>query len=572
MWTDLVGEKQVGPKGVYWDVKDTVMRHWSFQVYRKDGDGPLLLTFAYRVDKAWIPSPLTPILEAVGDRDKLNVSVRDRGEERLLVIDYKRHRFHSEPFSQSISTLPPADKEEMERVLTSGVSKKAINFILEALSDINEREAAELKASRKQKKKQAETLLKARNDDGGRTKPQRKQNPNEGDVGGTSDPVEKLKKKPAEVVPRDTPLNPMPLQQNDPHETAGSRKPTPQKRALSPEKRSKQKKMKATDLSDDNPVVLTATERGRVIAHGEEPSLAEAAADRKKFVQLFGHLYPFGVDKVFHVNIKNMIKARSYQVTRPLDVAGVALMKNYLIQTPPAWPHHNLCLMPKFEKGETWKEGMTWDDIKDGQFIIINGQHSVAASREIILHKDTEKALKDKLKVWPCTIVWTEDPSMTVRLSYTLNNSNSFNKFTPTWTTQIMYCRRVWVKLGQPQKQRANAVSPDPKMAEAWKVGLHYFSTPHHFFHTAVWKFSMFLLLSNFPNLTSILFAEFLDEHGSILHGDCARSHTHGPRRRAQYCNGRRRYREVVEEDLHRPREGDPYESRQTRDNIFGRT
>ena len=47
---------------------------------------------------------------------------------------------------------------------------------------------------------------------------------------------------------------------------------------------------------------------------------------------------------------------------------------------------------------------------------------------------------------------------MTVRLSYTLNNSNSFNKFTPTWTTQIMYCRRVWVKLGRPQKQRANAV------------------------------------------------------------------------------------------------------------------
>ena len=147
-------------------------------------------------------------------------------------------------------------------------------------------------------------------------------------------------------------------------------------------------------------------------------------------------------------------------------------MKNYLIQTPPAWPQHNLCLMPKLPKGETWREGMTWDDIKDGQFIIINGQHSVAASRQIIGHKDTEPNLRDKLKVWPCTIVWSDDPSMTVRLSYTLNNSNSFNKFTPTWTTQIMYCRRVWVKLGRPQKQRLNVAegSQDPNMATAWKV------------------------------------------------------------------------------------------------------
>ena len=158
------------------------------------------------------------------------------------------------------------------------------------------------------------------------------------------------------------------------------------------------------------------------------------------------------------------------QVTRPLDGAGVALMKNYLIQTPPAWPQHNLCLMPKFKDGETWKEGMTWDDIKDGLFIIINGQHSVAASREIITHKDTEPALREKLKTWPCTIVWTEDPSMTVRLSFTLNNSNSFNKFTPTWTTQIMYCRRVWVKLGRPQKQRVNAAATDPIMSRNWKV------------------------------------------------------------------------------------------------------
>lgn len=71
----------------------------------------------------------------------------------------------------------------------------------------------------------------------------------------------------------------------------------------------------------------------------------------------------------------------------------------------------------------------TWEDIKDKTFSIISGQYIVVVFHEIIAHRDTDLAFKEKLKVWPCTIVWMEDISMTVRLSYTLNNSNSFNKF-----------------------------------------------------------------------------------------------------------------------------------------------
>jgi hypothetical protein len=477
LWTDLVGKMEIGQTGVYWELKDTHLRHWSLQVHRRDKESPLKLTFAYMIDKNWIPNPGNVItLASVGDRDQLNVSVLEGLEERTLSIDCKRHRFHLEPFTQSIQMLPPADKEEMERVMVSGVSKKAINFLLEAIGDINSREANEREALRKQKKKQAETLLKSRTDDeGSKKKKHKKQKPGDQDVEGTREVAKKPKKASGELVPLATPTNATPIMQSHPQETSGARKPPASKRTTDEERRTKPKKAKAADASEETPLVLTATERGRVIAHGEEPSLEEGAADRKKFVQLFGHLYPFGIEKVFHVHIKKMLSAKSYQVTRPLDDAGVALMKNYLIQTPPAWPHHNLCLMPKLNKGETWREGMTWDDIKDGNFVIINGQHSVAASRQIIGHKDTDQSLKDKLKIWPCTIVWTDDPSMTVRLSYTLNNSNSFNKFTPTWTTQIMYCRRVWVKLGRPSKQRINAVGTtiDPKMKEAWRVSFH---------------------------------------------------------------------------------------------------
>jgi len=431
--------------------------------------------FVYRVDKSWIPNPDNPIkIASVGTRDTLEVAVLEGLEERVISIDCKKHRFHKEPFTESVSSLPSQDRDEIERVMVSGVSKKAINFILETLGEINAREAAEREESRRQKKKQAETILKPRPPEGGTSKPRTPRPPKgsqkSADIErGHEAKISKIV--PAPKVPFSAPVSPV---TNPPREPSGPRRQPVPKRTQSPEKKAKKQKTKTPDVAEETPLVLTQAEKGRVIAHGEEPSLEEAAADRKKFRQLFGHLYPFGVEAVFHVNIKQMTRAKSYQVTRPLDDVGVALMKNYLIQTPPAWPHHNLCLMPKLNKGESWREGMTWDDIKNGTFVIINGQHSVAASRQIVSHKDTEPSLREKLKVWPCTIVWTDDPSMTVRLSYTLNNSNSFNKFTPTWTTQIMYCRRVWVKLGRPDKHRVNAAVSDPNMAQAWKVKITF--------------------------------------------------------------------------------------------------
>lgn len=57
------------------------------------------------------------------------------------------------PFLESISSLPSEDKDKIKRVMVFGASKKAINFILKTLGDINAREVAEKEASKKQKKK-----------------------------------------------------------------------------------------------------------------------------------------------------------------------------------------------------------------------------------------------------------------------------------------------------------------------------------------------------------------------------------------------------------------------------------
>ena len=246
MSTDLVGDKQMGPNGVHLAARDTHMRHWPLKVQRKDNESPQKLTFVYRVEKNWILSPGNEIISAaIGDNDKLNVSVSEGREQRILSIDCKRHKFHMEPFTQSISTLPPADKEDMERVMGRGVPKKAIKIILEAIGEINARKASEKDALRKQKREQAETLLTSRSDDGGNKK-QKKQKAGEQAVGGTIETSKKSKNVSGDVDPLAMTLNPSPILQDNPDETTGARKPPATKRTTDEPRKTKAKRMKAT--------------------------------------------------------------------------------------------------------------------------------------------------------------------------------------------------------------------------------------------------------------------------------------------------------------------------------------
>jgi hypothetical protein len=286
LWTDLVGTLKQGAKGPYWELRDSHLKHWSLQIIRKDRASPFMLMFVYRVDKSWIPNPANPIkLASVGVCDTLNVAVVEGLEERVISIDCKKHIFHLEPFSESVLSLPSQDKEEIERVMVSGVSKKAINFILETLGEINAREAADREESRRQKKKQAETILKPKPHEGGTSKPRTPRAPkgSQKSAGIERGHEAKISKTvPAPQVPFSAPVAPV---TNPTCEPSGPRRQPAPKRTQSPEKKAKKQKTKTPDVAEETPLVLTQAEKGRVIAHGEEPSLEEATADRKKFRQ-----------------------------------------------------------------------------------------------------------------------------------------------------------------------------------------------------------------------------------------------------------------------------------------------
>lgn len=83
---------------------------------------------------------------------------------------------------------------------------------------------------------------------------------------------------------------------------------------------------------------------------------------------------------------------------------GVHKMINYLLHMLDINKRQTLCVMPKIAMPPT-KEN--WAKLSKGQFCIINGQHSVVASRRLESKADVLTKIKTVVKKWKCYIVWS---------------------------------------------------------------------------------------------------------------------------------------------------------------------
>lgn len=94
LWTYLVWSLQAGPKDPQWLMRDFYLQKWSVQIYKKNKASGYDVIFVYKVDKNWIPNLGNTITIAhVELRERLDVSVIEGVEERVLSIDYKNMLF-----------------------------------------------------------------------------------------------------------------------------------------------------------------------------------------------------------------------------------------------------------------------------------------------------------------------------------------------------------------------------------------------------------------------------------------------------------------------------------------------
>jgi hypothetical protein len=129
-------------------------------------------------------------------------------------------------------------------------------------------------------------------------------------------------------------------------------------------------------------------------SRGTEPVIDyhKAAKTQENFLLHCQDCYPFGVDETFTVNIEQMIVAQDAKykqdavVVRACEMKIVQGLKQFRTEMGDINQRQTICLTPCTEKGVLLQKKLeSWDEIKDGMFLIINGQHSVTASKQLQL-------------------------------------------------------------------------------------------------------------------------------------------------------------------------------------------
>ena len=158
------------------------------------------------------------------------------------------------------------------------------------------------------------------------------------------------------------------------------------------------------------------------------------------------------------VHINQCIIARDDFIIRTLQRSLVEDMKNTLVQIGDVKQLQKVCLTPVDENNALLKQPPTsWDAIKGGKFMIINGQHSITASQELQAGGCGEPR-RSELQMWDAYIVWTLDEAKLRIISNFYNCTNHLNHAKPTWGNQMISCRKTWKICGRPTEKENEGV------------------------------------------------------------------------------------------------------------------
>ena len=143
----------------------------------------------------------------------------------------------------------------------------------------------------------------------------------------------------------------------------------------------------------------------------------------KKFWSECEDAYIFGVDAKRELSIDQLVDAPMEYNIQSREDKLVDAMVIYLLNLPEQKARQTLCVMPT----NRTEKPTSWEEIKDGNFYIINGQHSVAASRLITqVDSGADEDVKNDFRMWICFIVWSSDAEILRTISAYYNWINHF--------------------------------------------------------------------------------------------------------------------------------------------------
>ena len=136
---------------------------------------------------------------------------------------------------------------------------------------------------------------------------------------------------------------------------------------------------------------------------------------------------------MYEVNIPQCVLAKDKYIIRKLQLKIVKSVKVELVQIGDKKMNQKVCQTLMDRDGKLLKEKpKSCNDIKVGNFMIINGQHTITVSKELQIFGYTEKCWLELLK-WEAYIVWSLDPVKLTNISKFYNSTNHLEHAQPTW-------------------------------------------------------------------------------------------------------------------------------------------
>lgn len=98
------------------------------------------------------------------------------------------------------------------------------------------------------------------------------------------------------------------------------------------------------------------------------------------------------------LDVMRLVNAPDALTIRAFEERGMEHLKTYIMNMPDMTQKQTLCVMPKLNYKPKYLEEMT-----DCEFLIINGQHSVAASKSMI-EGNVPEAIRKDIRTWSCLL------------------------------------------------------------------------------------------------------------------------------------------------------------------------
>ncbi len=227
-----------------------------------------------------------------------------------------------------------------------------------------------------------------------------------------------------------------------------------QRRGAAPETSTRRRQKPLVPAEPEMSINSALTEIPTEVRPGEQADYTSTTDIFEKYWTDCQDCYLFDSSVKKELEVNQLVPAPEDWTIRAFEQRGMEVIKKYLLEMPDKTDKQTLCVMPAVESGDVTAEN--WDELKKGKFWIINGQHSVAASKAMMGANPPigEQTLK-YFRTWNCYIVFTRDKEKLRKISAFYNRVNHFNNFLPSWSTNILGARPLWVNLGRPKVPKA---------------------------------------------------------------------------------------------------------------------